>query len=177
MVLSLLFGNRKSKKEIGGIEVDAFIEESITYRAQITSNPVDSGADITDHIIYEPVRLLIRGVIPSNKRSLSLILPFGGGNRQQEVYEDFKDLFYEGDLIEVVAGLEVFNNMLIESISIDRTPENASGLEFVMELKQIRLAGVTLNLLAGKANLGRVSTTAAAAADITNAINTLSLVG
>ena len=45
------------KTNIAGYFFDAFIDMHHTHESKITSHPVQSGANITDHIYTEPVEL------------------------------------------------------------------------------------------------------------------------
>ena len=49
----------RKKKAIGGIELDAILSESHSNEVTITTNPVELGADITDHAIIQPKKLQI----------------------------------------------------------------------------------------------------------------------
>jgi hypothetical protein len=44
----------RTKKSIGGIELDAVLSEGHNNTARMTKNPIELGADITDHVIIEP---------------------------------------------------------------------------------------------------------------------------
>ena len=49
----------RTKKSIGGIELDAVLTETHNNQVRLTKNPVELGADITDHAVIEPKRLNI----------------------------------------------------------------------------------------------------------------------
>jgi hypothetical protein len=133
MPLNLLFGNRAQSKQIGNIEIDAFIEENIDFANEVTQYPVETGEEITDHIFNRPTQLRVRGVIGSNSGF------FVGQSRRQEVYESLKKIHTERLPVTVVSGLEAFPRMALVSLSFPRTQANASGLEFDAEFKQIRI--------------------------------------
>ena len=133
MPLNLLFGNRARGKSIGNIEIDAFIEENIEYANTVTEYPVETGQEITDHIFNRPTQLRVRGVIPTNTG-----FPIGQ-SRRQEVYEALKKLHENREPVTVVSGLEAFPRMALVSLAIPRTQENAAGLEFDAEFRQIRI--------------------------------------
>ena len=44
----------RTRKSLGGIQLDAVLSESHNNVVRTTKNPVELGADITDHSIIEP---------------------------------------------------------------------------------------------------------------------------
>jgi len=64
-------GGGTANATTGTILIDALDEESFTAGAETTTNPVEDGADITDHIILKPTTLSIKGTVTAT--------PFGLG--------------------------------------------------------------------------------------------------
>jgi hypothetical protein len=133
MPLNLLFGDRIRNKQIGSIEIDAFIEENISFSSEVTDYAIETGEEITDHIFNRPTQLRVRGVIPTNSP-----LPFRAA-RKQEVYEALKKIHADRLPVTVVSGLEAFPRMALIDLNFPRDQNNAAGLEFEAEFKQIRI--------------------------------------
>lgn len=169
MALSFLFGSRKPAKKIADIEIDIFKTEVLTFENEVTEFPIQDGSLISDHVVANPFKLRIEGVIPSNKG----ILPFGG-NRRDKVYEELIDLYESRELFDIVTGLDVFENMIFRSLAIDRQLDNAAGLEFSAECQQLLILEEPQNSsllgLAGLASLSRKAPIAASPAQIAQAV-------
>ena len=66
-MIGLFFGGKSFKtiiaNEYGNIELDANLEENHEWSAESTSNPVEEGAPISDHVIENADKLKIRGFV------------------------------------------------------------------------------------------------------------------
>ena len=128
-LFSSFFGVNKS---IQDLEIDIVSSEVIELPSETTDNPIESGSEVTDHIINKPILL-------------RMVCQIGGSNltnwtdRKIEGYEALKKLRDDKQPVTVVSGLETFTNMLINNISIDRNLQNASVLQFQIEFKQAKI--------------------------------------
>lgn len=128
-LFSSFFGVNKS---IQDLEIDIVSSEVIELPSETTDNPIESGSEVTDHIINKPILL-------------RMVCQIGGSNltnwtdRKIEGYEALKKLRDDKQPVTVVSGLETFSNMLINNISIDRNLQNASVLQFQIEFKQAKI--------------------------------------
>jgi hypothetical protein len=84
---------------VAGIVIDATVSEQHTTSCDLTENPVEEGAKITDHVQLKPAELSIEGVITDTPlgyavigniqnliRSVSTI--FGGSSRSLDAYNE-----------------------------------------------------------------------------------------
>lgn len=132
MLLQLFSSFFGVNKAIQDLEIDIVSSEVIELPSETTDNPIESGAEITDHIINRPILL-------------RMVCQIGGSNltnwtdRKIEGYEALKRLRDDKQPVTVVSGLETFTNMLINNISIDRNLQNASVLQFQIEFKQAKI--------------------------------------
>lgn len=132
MLLQLFSSFLGVNKSIQDLEIDIVSSEVIELPSETTDNPIESGSEITDHIINRPV-------------ILRMVCQIGGSNlmnwtdRKIEGYEALKKLRDDKQPVTVVSGLETFSNMLINNISIDRNLQNASVLQFQIEFKQAKI--------------------------------------
>ena len=119
-------------KQIQDLQIDIVCSEVIELPSETTDNPIESGSEVTDHIINKPILL-------------RMVCQIGGSNltnwtdRKTEGYEALKKLRDDKQPVTVVSGLETFSNMLINNISIDRNLQNASVLQFQIEFKQAKI--------------------------------------
>lgn len=129
MLLQLFSSFFGVNKAIQDLEIDIVSSEVIELPSETTDNPIESGSEITDHIINRPILL-------------RMVCQIGGSNltnwtdRKIEGYEALKRLRDDKQPVTVVSGLETFTNMLINNISIDRNLQNATVLQFQIDFKQ-----------------------------------------
>ena len=132
MLLQLFSSFQGVNKSIQDLEIDIVSSEVIELPSETTDNPIESGSEVTDHIINRPILL-------------RMVCQIGGSNltnwtdRKIEGYEALKRLRDNKQPVTVVSGLETFTNMLINNISIDRNLQNASVLQFQIEFKQAKI--------------------------------------
>lgn len=132
MLLQLFSSLLGVTKQIQDLQIDIVSSEVIELPSETTDNPIESGTEITDHIINRPILL-------------RMVCQIGGSNltnwtdRKLEGYESLKKLRDDKQPVTVVSGLETFSNMLINNITIDRNLQNASVLQFQIEFKQAKI--------------------------------------
>lgn len=132
MLLQLFSSFLGVTKQIQDLQIDIVSSEVIELPSETTDNPIESGAEVTDHIINRPIMLRMVCQIGG-----STLLNFA--DRKLEGYEALKKLRDDKQPVTVVSGLETFSNMLINNISIDRNLQNASVLQFQIEFKQAKI--------------------------------------
>lgn len=132
MLLQLFSSFVGVTKQIQDLQIDIVSSEVIELPSETTDNPIESGSEVTDHIINKPIILRMVCQIGG-----STLLNFT--DRKLEGYEALKKLRDDKLPVTVVSGLETFTNMLINNISIDRNLQNASVLQFQIEFKQAKI--------------------------------------
>ena len=132
MLLQLFSSFLGVTKQIQDLQIDIVSSEVIELPSETTDNPIESGSEVTDHIINRPIMLRMVCQIGG-----STLLNFT--DRKLEGYEALKKLRDDKHPVTVVSGLETFSNMLINNISIDRNLQNASILQFQIEFKQAKI--------------------------------------
>lgn len=132
MLLQLFSSYLGVTKQIQDLQIDIVSSEVIELPSETTDSPIESGSEVTDHIINKPILL-------------RMVCQIGGSNltnwtdRKIECYEALKKLRDDKQPVTVVSGLETFTNMLIKNILIDRNLQNASVLQFQIEFKQAEI--------------------------------------
>ena len=131
----ILFPTYQLQKQIGNILIDAFISEDHEQSGSITRYPVEEGSDISDHIILDPDKLTIQGIVgPKELTEGSQFV-----NTTRSVFTDITNLRLSKTLVSVVTGLKVYENMFITNFSVPRTAQNGGSLLFNMSLEQSRI--------------------------------------
>jgi hypothetical protein len=124
---------------IGSVPVDVVLEEDHRSDLTITENPIEFGADVADHAYVEPKRLKMRGAVGATPRIGSIVHGFPS-TRVSAAYEALLALQKQKEPFDVVTGLTLYRNMLIESIGVKRDVKTAGILDFEAELTEVIIA-------------------------------------
>jgi hypothetical protein len=144
-------------KTINGFQIDAFVTEDHHSQVHVTEFPVEDGSSINDNTVEMPDEFTITGVIGPiavTSTTNSLSSPFRVQTADQYLY----GLKHSRQLLTVVSGLRVYNDMIITDYRVNRNKDNGKGLVFDMIFKQIiyvtsQIATINPNILGGSANL------------------------
>lgn len=131
---NIFFSNRQ--KKVGAIEIDTFTSENHELSSNVTQYPVENGGDISDHITNNPDAFSGNAVVMPVK----LINPDTTKNRAKDAYEELKRINDDKEVVTIVSGLRVYENMHLNSISIPRSSETGNSLVFDISATQIRIA-------------------------------------
>lgn len=129
---------------------DAYFSEGHTRESVITDEPVETGVSLTDHQYSKPNLLTIEvGVTdtplltdkqgtPSNQ----LATTFSGlGRRTVTAFQVLENLRLLGIVFDVQTGLELYANMMIQSIRVDQDlSEGDNALVATVVMKQVTFA-------------------------------------
>lgn len=132
------FGN-----QYGNIELDAALDENHEWSAEATSNPVEEGAPVTDHVIEQSDKLKIRGFVTDSPLNLSqsfsgLVNSGSVGNRTQAVFDLLYDLIKIREPMTVYTKHRIYDNMVLTNITIPRSAGVGEAIEFNAEFIHIR---------------------------------------
>ena len=135
-------------KGIRSIDLDATLDEAHDWSNEVTSNPVETGAPITDHVIEKPDKLTITGLITNSPLHGALAGQYFGGETQsqriQTVFEAIYELVKRGEVVTVYTRHAVYNNMIIQSVNIPRSAAIGEAIEFKMDLINIRMVSTQM---------------------------------
>lgn len=166
-ILGIIFG--QTRAEIGGIAIDASVNEDHTSELDITENAVEVGAKITDHAQIKPKVLTMQGVIsdsplfgvPFIANILALvndISAFSGVSRSIDMYNQLVNLQENRSPFTVITGLKQYTNMLLQNLVVNRTASTGKAIHFTATLKQIRIAqSIVVNLPPTKAAASKIA--------------------
>lgn len=143
-ILTLLLRNGHYISEV---QVDAFLREAATATARVTRNPVENGADVNDHIIIEPMRFVMEGVVSNTGSSVLTAAAFATAqfslkvSRSQAVWADLLELQASRTPFTLVQNLKSYNNVAIESLTAVQDVNTANALIFTANLIEIIYVG------------------------------------
>lgn len=153
----------KQAPTIAGYEFDAILEDTIDASVEWTTYPVETGVNINDHRIIQPVKWTLTGAVSNNPLKVQLTDFLAGGlsnltnnpyvasisglaagflagsdeTRSSSTLEFLINLMISGSPFDVDAGDIQLKNMAISRIGRTKDPENEQGLIFVAELVEI----------------------------------------
>lgn len=131
------------KTNIGGYFFDGFLKVKHEKKTVITTNPVETGASIADHAYIEPTTLSMSIVVSDVHTSL-IPEQFQGSNKLRHVnaWNVLKQLQNDRIPCSVLTKLDLYNNMLIESLSAEDDDTTYNSLRADVVLKEIPIARV-----------------------------------
>jgi hypothetical protein len=152
---------------IGGIQLDAVLQETHRFENLVTQYPVESGATITDHIINKPLCLEMDGRLTDTP--LSLVASLGAGaagfgaqglggtgvasaaaasaaasalgsitpGASKDAAISLVQLWKQASTFAVITGLAMYVNMTFEHLEFPREPNNGRSIRVRARLRQI----------------------------------------
>lgn len=95
-------------------------KETESYSSSVTSNPVEDGADINDHVNNAAGQLAISGTIVGGDSAINAL----------KAMRDSRDIL-------TYIGVTRMSNLVFTSLKFDRSHKNKNGAAFTATLKQI----------------------------------------
>lgn len=140
----------RTSKSIGGIELDAVLTETHTNQIRLTKNPVELGADITDHAITEPKRLNIVANVSDTPlgtaafgQIVDLVTGLFGTSTSQNItrsnaaYNAMLQLMEQREPIEVQTKLKLYENMVITNLTTSQDKNTSRTVSMVLNLDEV----------------------------------------
>lgn len=157
---SLFFQNENFG--ISGLDFDLLIDESHSIEFDIADHAVENGSTISDHVTERLRSVQVTGMFtnhPVNKGENFYVGEDGktiedepdeiniegigeatiNVSRDQKL-EKLKELARRRNPVRLVTSMEVYEQMVIESISFDRGPDDGEAVKFTMKLREVRTA-------------------------------------
>lgn len=140
----------RTQKSLGGITLDAVITEAHTSTVRLTNNPVEFGADITDHAVIEPKVVNINAVVsdtPLGVAAFGQIVDLvtglfgtatdGNITRSNAAYNALIQLQELREPIEVQTKLKLYTNMMITNIDTNQDKDSSRIVDMFITLKEV----------------------------------------
>lgn len=163
------FGVGSSSSGLVDIPFDLLIDESHSIEFDIADHAVENGATISDHVqerlrsvqvtglfTNHPIGARTGGYVsgkPAKDGSVDVNRAVdtvnidgaqGHGNIALDTKLDaLKKLARERKPVRLVTSLEVYEEMVIESLNYDRGPDDGESIKFTVKLRQVRTANVS----------------------------------
>lgn len=130
------------KTNIGGMFFDAFLRLDHTSKLNITSHPVQTGANISDHAYLEPKQITIEIGMSDVAKDLITNQFSGGWSKSVTAYQKLRELQASRVPLDVLTRLGIYRNMLIETITAPDDYRTLSGLKATITMKEVLVASV-----------------------------------
>ncbi|EMG7864291.1 hypothetical protein V5L16_000725 [Enterobacter hormaechei] len=134
------------------IVFDAVTNTGIRRQADITSYPVESGAEVSDHVQIKNNTFKLSGIITETPVRLEKDLLYSAGvngTRISQAIQYLDKIFDSRQPITLVTEHKVYENVILSGISYDYKSEFA--MQFDLEFEQVRLVSTaTVNVIATK---------------------------
>lgn len=141
---------------IGDLALDCTVTETHTATSTVTEHPVESGANITDHIRPDPVQLSITGIVsdtPIGSRQVQRSIAVGGASvqvTQQEppssatgfgraAWAKLDAIRTAAKPVKVVTRDKTYDSMALVSLSVPKESKTGGALYFTAQFKQVRI--------------------------------------
>lgn len=140
----------RTEKSIGGIQLDAVLSESHTNEVSLTNNPVEFGADITDHAIVQPKRVNVVAQVSDTPLGLAafgqivdLVTGLFGSStgenltRSNAAYNAIIQLQEAREPIELQTKLRLYTNMIITNVSVVQDKDTSRIVRMSIDLQEV----------------------------------------
>lgn len=128
--------------------IDAALSEEHTYDSEVTQFPVEDGSDITDNIRILPKTVKIEGVVSNwpigralSERAGTIALSQAGlidpMTPAQEVLRGLLEIRDQRDTITITTSLGLYENMVMESLTVPRAADVGDALKFSATFRQV----------------------------------------
>lgn len=133
-----------AKTNIGGWFFDAILQATHTSTLTITSDPVQAGSSISDNAYLQP-RTLSLNIGMSDVATSFIPGQFtGGSSRSQQAYLVLQQLQQLRIPVQVYTKRGLYQNMLVETLTVQDDNTTANGLRVTAELYELLVATVTV---------------------------------
>lgn len=137
MSLTILW--QQTATTIGELVLDATLTESHRATAEATSNPVEDGMTVSDHLVLKPDEVTIEGFITNTpfSRGTPVSAPAGQPGRAASAYETLRRLRTAKQLVSLVTSAGKYDNMVMTSFTVPREPRVGESLRFSAEFREL----------------------------------------
>lgn len=143
------------------ILVDVCLSQDHTRSAQVMDSPVETGADISDHLRQDPDVLTMHGIVTDTPVEVVDLSRYNGVNfetpealesalrdvattlqapRSRDAYQQLEEARLSGQLMRIVTDLRVYQNMAMTSLSVHEDADTGRALDFTVSFREVRFA-------------------------------------
>jgi hypothetical protein len=113
---------------VAGVEVSVLISESHNLTANATKLSLESGAQVTDHVIVNPDDISV---------VFAMTNAGNGADAARDVFETFKKMRDDRELVELTTEHHVYENMVVTAITPMHQAPYKGALNVTIHLQQV----------------------------------------
>lgn len=117
-----LTGTKGATVRFNPLENGIVEKESETYSSSVTSNPIENGSNINDHVNNESGTFSISGTIIGGESAINAL----------KAMRDSRDII-------TYTGAARINNLVFTSLKFDRSSKNGTGASFSASFKRVQI--------------------------------------
>lgn len=142
-------------RTIGDIAIDCTLMEGAVDELEITEQPVEGGANITDHAIVKPCVVTFRALWSNSSQNAN-----GDTNYAIDVYNQLLSVQQSRQPIQVATGKRSVQNALIKTLAWQNDHTTDQALVLDITIREVILVQTTSTTLPAVANQGNPASTA-----------------
>jgi uncharacterized membrane protein len=144
----------KPRRGIGPLTAQVTVEESANDELEITDQPVEQGARISDHAFKRPAEVVIKcgwsnsptipgfidglvGAVTGTIAGVESLLTGNDVNQVNDIYQQLLELQASRVPMTVYTGKRTYENMLIKSLRQETSKETENTLMITATLRQV----------------------------------------
>jgi hypothetical protein len=132
------------------VRLDVTPNQSHTSELMPTRNPVQFGADVTDHAKMEPERVTLTGTLTDTPLGLlaaaaAAVFPFQ--SRALNEYKKLKEIQESRELVFLATKLKYYTNMMIRRIVVNRTRDSGKAIDVTIDFEEVRIVSLAFGAL------------------------------
>lgn len=151
--LGILYNDKRPTVKFQGLaslEFDVLIEENHEWSADITTNPVEVGSPVADHVLLNSDKFRVTAMVsdsPLNgsfysdisRRVFNQSSDSQSETNTQLAFNLLRNMFEDQQTLIVYTKYKTYSDMAISSIGIPRTNANGNSIQFSVEFTHIRV--------------------------------------
>lgn len=145
--VGILFRDGKAtasfESDLVSIEFDANLSEGHSWSNDITSNPVERGVDVTDHIREIPDQVTLVGFLtntPFLDNEDGNTITNDDEDRVQAVIDRLRQIRAERSTVLIFTKYVLYEDMGIKSVDFTRDASNTNSVIFTVQFQNIKFA-------------------------------------
>jgi hypothetical protein len=120
------------------LSFDGSIREMHSSDLTITDEPVETGVVVSDHAFMAPAQFEMDGRVTTSQVHPTIGDPFGvGDSRADAAWAYLKNLQKSATPFQIQTGLQLYQNMVIKSLSAVQDKDSSSVLDFHAILREV----------------------------------------
>lgn len=125
------------------IVLDASLREDHGVESQMTTDVIESDANVTDHIVTAPLRLTIEFIV---SRHPTDIIPNLDYSRHINIYRQVEQLFLSRQPFDIVTSMKSYTNMF-GSLRTSRSKGTTNIMIATMDLRKVQFSSIDVSQL------------------------------